>query len=149
MCALSGSAYSRELQEESKRREISLRAHMDEWKRNQAEFIALRNFAHNLETEDAYDETPTDEDMKTFLAGRKIMVIGGHENWIKKMRRLFTDWEYITGSTGLGITGAVKSCDKIYFYTDICGHSLYYKFLALAAEYQKPMPSCMAPIWTG
>ena len=35
-------------------------------------------------------------------------------------------------------SGSVKSCDKIYFYTDICGHSLYYRFLALANEYYKP-----------
>ena len=126
------------LLEESRKREISLRAHMDEWKRDQSELIALRNFTHNLESDDPPEEETGENDMIAELSGRKILIIGGHENWIKKMRRIFPNWMYIGGSSGLGITGAVESCEKLYFYTDICGHSMYYKFLRLASEHNKP-----------
>ena len=130
------------LLEESRKREISLKTHMDEWKRDQTELIRLRDFVHNLEEENAdenaADDTRSYEDMISVLKTRKIMIVGGHENWIKKIRRIFPDWIYIGARSGLGIKGAVQSCDKIYFYTDICGHSLYYRFLGMAAEYKKP-----------
>ena len=126
------------LLEESRKREIALQAHMDEWKRDQTELIRLREFVHSLESDSFADDETSADDRIAFLAEKKIMIVGGHENWIKKIRRIFPGWVYIGARSGLGLKGAVQSCDKLYFYTDICGHSLYYKFLAAAAEYKKP-----------
>lgn len=123
---------------ESRKREISLQSRMEDWKREHAELTAMRNFVHALKSENMPNDEPATDHMIEYLSGRKLLIVGGNENWVKKMRKIFPGWNFVGSDAGLGIDGAVGSCEKIYFYTDIVSHAMYYQFIKRAAVYKKP-----------
>ena len=52
-------------------------------------------FTYNsTKQEDLPDEAGI-EQMKKAISGKKIAIIGGHPNWISKLKKTFPDWSYI------------------------------------------------------
>ncbi len=142
----------RTLYEEAKLREDHLKRRLDNAQKEHTELIALRNFTYHLETDetgkyrrDTSDElkagrTGNDElgNIINELKTRKITIIGGHENWLKKIRQVFPEWSFVGAREGVSLSGAVSSAERVFFYTDILGHSSYEKYLKAAIEQKKP-----------
>lgn len=103
------------------------------------ELIALRNYVYEI-SEDAeeYSKQGIDE-MKAAIKDRRIVIIGGNENWIKKIRNEFPKWRF----WGANVSGAVNStnvcsAERVYFFTDALGHSNYNKFMKVVREHKIP-----------
>ena len=103
------------------------------------ELIALRNYVYEI-SEDAeeYSKQSKDE-MKAAIKDRRIVIIGGNENWIKKIRNEFPKWRF----WGANVSGAVNStnvcsAERVYFFTDALGHSNYNKFMKVVREHKIP-----------
>lgn len=59
---------------------------------------ALREFVYNS-TEDASPTVniPISE-MKKAIAAKRITIVGGNENWVKKLRQEFPNWKFVSAS---------------------------------------------------
>ena len=99
------------------------------------EVAALRSYVYNLTEEDEPIKDIKLSEMKEFIGKLKIIIIGGHPNWVSKMKKEFSDWTFInpeaSGSTDVSI---VEKADYVFFFTDTISHSRYYQFLNVLRE---------------
>ena len=99
------------------------------------ELSALRNYVYNLTEKEEVEQSISVDEMKKVLSDRRIIIIGGHSNWVSKMRNEFPDWVFInpeaSGSTDSSI---VDKADRVYFFTDTISHSKYYQFMNTVRE---------------
>ena len=99
------------------------------------ELIALRDYVYNLTEDDMEDETKPLQEIVDVLKEQRIIIIGGHPNWVNKMKSYFPDWEYISPSpTGTITASVVDKADKVYFFTDTISHAAYYKYINAVRE---------------
>lgn len=101
------------------------------------EVVALREHLYNM-TEEGAEAVPEEsiEDMKKYLEGLKIIIIGGHSNWRSKMKQEFPDWTYVDAAVSGTIEGSiVKNADRVYFFTDTISHSTYYRYMNIVREH--------------
>lgn len=118
-------SHFKEYEEETKKRE-------DE----RAELIALREFVYHLGNEKD-EEIPGEkiDDMKTAIADKKIIIIGGHINWHNKIRRIFPKWTCLLTEEFKMVNGkALENRDKVYFFTDHMNHVAYEKYIKACRE---------------
>lgn len=121
-------AEKRRLEEESKdiRKQLEASNH---------ELAVLRNYVYNLTESDKPITDKTIERMKETIAGYRIVIVGGHSNWLSKMRKGFPDWIFVnpkaSGSTDVSV---VDKADYVYFFTDTISHSKYYQFMNVIRE---------------
>lgn len=98
------------------------------------ELVALREHVYNLTEDDVNDTVPIG-DMTEYLKKLRIIIIGGHSNWVNKMKACFPDWEYISPSaTGSIAPSIVEHADHVYFFTDTISHSAYYRYVNVVRE---------------
>ncbi len=118
----------RKLEDEVRR----LRDHDDEISR---ELTALRAFAYNQTEEDVSSTGISVEQMREAIAKLRIVVIGGHSNWVYKLRNMFSNWSFVNPEAG-GSTDAsiVEKADYAFFFTDTISHSRYYQFMKAIRE---------------
>ena len=102
---------------------------------NSRELAALRAFAYNQTEEDAPSAEIPLEQMKEAIAQMRIVVIGGHSNWVYKLRNMFPNWTFVNPEAG-GSTDAsiVEKADYAFFFTDTISHSRYYQFMKAIRE---------------
>ncbi len=95
------------------------------------ELIALRNFAYKFtKQEDLPDEAGIDQ-MQKAISEKRIAIIGGHPNWISKLKKKFPDWTYIQiNESSRYISGNFGDYDKVYFFTGFISHKDYYRYVA-------------------
>ena len=122
----------RKLDEENK----SLRAQADS---NNRELAALRSYVYNLTEEDVPVQNESIEKMKREIETRRIIIVGGHPNWVSKLKNEFSNWEFIGPEAGDASTVTlVEKADKIYFFTNTISHSRYYQFMNVIRESKIP-----------
>ena len=118
----------RRLEEESKdiREQLNAVSH---------ELVALRNYVYNLTESDNPITDKTIESMKETIACYRIVIVGGHSNWLSKMKKEFPDWIFVNPKTG-GSTDVsiVDKADYVYFFTDTISHSTYHQFMNVIRE---------------
>ena len=123
-----GLAEKRRLEEEAK----DIRKQLEASKR---ELAVLRNYVYKLTESDNPITDKTIESMKETIAGYRIVIVGGHSNWLSKMKKEFPDWIFInpeaSGSTDVSI---VDKADYVYFFTDTISHSKYHQFMNVIRE---------------
>ncbi len=121
-------ADKRKLEEESKDIRKQLEA-------SNRELAVLRNYVYKLTESDNPITDKTIEGMKETIAGCRIVIVGGHSNWLSKMRKEFPDWISVDpkagGSTDVSI---VDKADYVYFFTDAISHSKYHQFMNVIRE---------------
>lgn len=108
---------------------------LSEAKSEKSELIHLRNYLHNLTEKDEAESYDNLDEMKSFISQKSVCIIGGHQNWINKLKKDFPDWVYIVPKIGPSFnpTPLLKS-DYIYFFTDILKHGTYYSCIATCRE---------------
>ena len=121
-------AEKRRLKEESK----DIRKQLDASKH---ELAVLRNYVYKLTESDNPITDKTIESMRETIAGYRIVIVGGHSNWLSKVKKEFPDWIFInpeaSGSTDVSI---VDKADYVYFFTDTISHSKYHQFINVIRE---------------
>ncbi|MBR4606126.1 MAG: hypothetical protein IKO41_07855 [Lachnospiraceae bacterium] len=101
------------------------------------ELSALRTFAYNSTAEDEARETINLESAKSFLAAKRIAVIGGHPNWIAKLKNEVGDgWKFIKPSpSGTVDANFIIGMDFVFFFTDTLSHATYGKYVKACREH--------------
>lgn len=72
----------------------------------------------------------SDEEMIAYLSSQKACVIGGHPNWLNKIRALLPGWKYIAAA-GLQNKDAafLAGLDCVFIFTDHLDHKTYNKVM--------------------
>ena len=99
------------------------------------ELAALRSYVYNLTESDNPIPNESTEKMKEELVQKRIVVVGGHPNWVAKLKRDFPDWVYVNPDAGgSSSVSVVDKADKVYFFTDLISHSKYNQFMNIIRE---------------
>ena len=100
---------------------------------------ALREFVYNS-TEDASPTVniPTSE-MKKAIVAKRITIVGGNENWVKKLRQEFLNWKFVSASVSSAVDNmSILKAERVILFTDTLGHSNYYKFMQTIQSHHIP-----------
>jgi len=99
------------------------------------ELAALRTHVYNLTESEEEKDNASYEEMREALKDKRIIVIGGHSNWISKVKTEFPNWVFVNPSaTGSTDTSIVDKADKVFFFTDLISHSTYYRYMNIVKE---------------
>jgi len=114
----------------------------ESYKNDRDELIKLRNTMYEISQEEDGIEMPATVSvgqMKKIIEAMDIVIIGGNENWVKKLRQEFPKWRYISANASGAInSGQIQNAQMVYFFTDTLGHSNYYKFIQAVREHKVP-----------
>lgn len=101
------------------------------------ELIKLREELYDLtQRSESSFENITDEEKKQFLQNSRIAIVGGHDNWTKKLKSEFPKWKfYRPEPTGTIAESSLSNTDYIYFFTDFISHSSYYRYMNYVREH--------------
>jgi hypothetical protein len=120
---------------DKRRAEEKAKKYGDQLEAANRELVALRDYVYNLTEDDSMILQVSVEAMKEKLSKQRIVIIGGHSNWVSKMKKEFPEWVYVnpeaSGSTDVSI---VDKADHVYFFTDTISHSKYYQFMNVVRE---------------
>lgn len=118
---------------EEKGRAASMSVRIEKASQEHSELVSLREFAYNSTEKDLDDAPKIDQQsMINAVKDMKIAIVGGHPNWINKMKQVFPDFKYFRPDVQATIAdSALGSTEKVYFFTDTLSHSEYYKLLNL------------------
>ncbi len=96
-----------------------------------AELNALREELYLLtETDHVSNHGITVDEMCASIQNLSITIIGGHSNWINKMKTTFPNWKYIDAKNISTVTDAlVKNASYVFFFTEILSHKVYRKYI--------------------
>ena len=84
-------------------------------------------------------ETKSIEEMKLAIEEKNYVIIGGHINWINKLKSEFPNWTYISVDNFKNFDGTVlDNKEKLFFFTDYISHTAYGKFIKIARERKIP-----------
>ncbi|MCD8020383.1 MAG: hypothetical protein LUF92_12625 [Clostridiales bacterium] len=118
-----------------RKQEDSLQKYRDE----HVELTALRSHVYQLTQVDVEKTGISISKMKEEIASRRIIVIGGHENWVNKLKKEFSAWTFISARISGTVNGdIIKHAEKVYFFTDAMSHGVYYRYIQTAREYVVP-----------
>lgn len=110
-----------------------LELELSERQSEKVELQKLRNYVYYETEEDVSEVRVSYEEMKLSIKDRNVIIIGGNENWTKKLKNEFPNWKFVGAAVSSTITSnIIRNCDKAYFFTDTLGHSNYAKFVDLA-----------------
>ena len=98
------------------------------------ELIALRNFVYNLKDEIIPEEDELSK-MKDIISNKRIAIIGGHQNWHNKLKKLFPEWTFIYMDEFKTVTiNMLEHHDYVFFYSDYLSHKSYNKCVAMLRD---------------
>ena len=95
----------------------------EQWEADRSELYRLREYVYSLTEEDVDPASVNLEEMKAVLKDRRIIIVGGHENWVGYLRDIFPSWTYIKPSISntLPESHAVNA-EYLFFFTDTISH---------------------------
>ena len=112
---------------------------LEDYGNDRDELIALREFAYHLENENPELDEMSVEDMRKVISEKNYFVIGGHINWINKLKSEFPKWTCVLPGQHTNVdVDALINRDGIFFFTDHISHSAYGKCIAIAREHKIP-----------
>ncbi len=116
-----------------------LQTHLKKYEADRDELIALRNHVYRLSEEYEPMDDIAIKEMMQAIAKRKIIIIGGHTNWINKLKKEFPNWKFFdAGVTRLNETMVLDGAEKVYFFTNHISHGTYGKYISLVRENKIP-----------
>ena len=94
-----------------------------------SELIALREYVYSLRDESEIElDEKTKEEMIKAVQNKNVAVLGGTERWVKRMKKLYPKWLFISVEDGSqGAMNSLESADFIYIYTSALKHDQYYR----------------------
>lgn len=133
------SKYFIEQYNQEKRQLSELQEVLKKYESDREELIVLRNYLYEISEKAPELPKQSIEEMKEAIVDKRVVIIGGNDNWIKKIKQEFPKWKFL----GANVSGAVnsmkvRSAEMVYFFTDTLGHSNYSKFMQVVREYKVP-----------
>lgn len=102
------------------------------YKAEHEELVHLRNHVYSMTEEEQEVEQADSKVMENALKDKKIVIIGGHSNWIYKLKNKFSKWVFLKPEINNTFDGSVLAdADYIYFFTDILSHGTYGKYMKI------------------
>ncbi|MBQ7372854.1 MAG: hypothetical protein IJW67_13425, partial [Blautia sp.] len=102
----------------------------EQWESDRSELYRLREYVYSLTEEDVDPASVNLEEMKAELKDRRIIIVGGHDNWVGYLRDIFPSWTYIKPSISntLPESHAVNA-EYLFFFTDTISHGSFNKYM--------------------
>lgn len=71
--------------------------------------------------------------------GKNVAIIGGHVNWIQKLKQLFPNWLFVHPDMHRAVDGRMlENKEHVYFFTDYLSHVSYKKYITVLREKEIP-----------
>ena len=114
-------------------------AELENYKNDREELIALRNHLYRLSDADLESAKESLDEMKTFISGRKIAIIGVHTNWINKLKKEFPQWKFLDANISrLNEATVLNGMERLYFFTNYLSHGTYGIYISKVREKNIP-----------
>lgn len=111
----------------------------DKYQEVHEELVNLRNFAYGLTEEDIQVSKVDLTTMEDAIRDKKIIIIGGHNNWTSQLKQKFPAWRFMRPNISVASDPhTVIGADHVYFFTDTICHSTYGIFIHLVREKKIP-----------
>ncbi len=81
---------------------------------------------------------PSNEEILAMLGKEKVIFVGGHENWVKKLKQLLPEWEFVGRRGNMTTLEGLSHADEVFIYTDSLAHSLYNKVISVIKRAEVP-----------
>lgn len=105
------------------------------------ELIRMRDYIRSTTVKDNLPEERYIKEQRQFLSDKKIMIIGGPENWHNRIKESFPNWTVIQPDKFSTINPSItKGYDEVFLYTGFVGHAECNYFI-------KHMNSSGIPYW--
>lgn len=103
------------------------------------ELHALREHVYRS-TESDVDTGATDiADMEAAIAEKRIVIIGGHDNWMNKLKAKFSNWRFISTEISAVVDLRIfDDADYTYFFTEHLAHRTYGAYVKALRERDLP-----------
>ena len=63
-------------------------------------------------------------EMKKAIAKKRITIVGGNENWVKKIRQEFPNWKFVSVNVSNTIDNtSILKAERVILFTDTLGHT--------------------------
>lgn len=119
------------------------------YQNDREELIALKEFAYRLEQEVPEIPEAGLEEMKAAIADKAFVIVGGHVNWVNKLKTEFPKWSYVLPSAYKTVdASSLENKDMIFFFTDHISHVAYGNVIGIARERKIPFSYLHGVIWS-
>lgn len=112
--------YIKKLERENAR----LQNEIEEYSQHKTELATLREFLFNMDKQEQYSTTLPDYSKLNNIKG---VIIGGHENWQRRMKELLPSFKFIHPDTLNFDVSIFDNVSIVFFYTNYLNHAIYYK----------------------
>lgn len=125
-----------ELEKENKRLKVALTQQED----NRKELHALREFMFSMESDvsQKYQEVLLEEKM-TLVGKHKCAVLGGHPNWVKKLKEHFPEFTFVSPDQKTIDFSFLNKVDAVFINTKHNSHVIYEKAMNLLRNNDVPL----------
>lgn len=126
-----------QLEEELKKTQRALQLAQSELEKredNSKEVASLREYVYELNNEAPIQQEISQEELILRIQRRKIAVIGGDQNWIKKMREILPEVKFVEIESINRDLSYVDNLDAVFVYWSIFKHNFYKKFMKQMAQ---------------
>jgi len=111
----------------------------ESWSADREELVHLREYVYSITEEDIVLDTVSINSMEKALRTKKIIIVGGHENWIGYLKEKFPDWTYIKPSVSNTIPeNHAVNADYLFFFTDTISHGSFNKYMNVVRRHNIP-----------
>lgn len=124
---------------EVSQREKEERLDTERWDDDRVELARLREHVYQMTEADLQPQAIPEETMEAALRERRVVIVGGHDNWVHFLKEKFPSWTYIKpGIANTVPESAVMNAEYLFFFTDTLSHGAYGKFIHVARTHNIP-----------
>ena len=129
-----------ELYADAKQRIAETEDIKEKYESEHSELITLREHVYNETEEDIDIPEKTVQEYKKAIEDKKIIIIGGHTNWVNRMKDIFKNWTFVNFRSTTTIDDNIlnSGTEYLFFFTDFIKHNVYYRFINLVREKKIP-----------
>lgn len=120
-------------------KETAKRNRIDEemWEADRSELHRLREYVYSLTEEDVEAVSLSMDEMKAALEDRKIIIVGGHDNWTGYLKALFPSWTYIKPSISNTLPEShATNAEYLFFFTDTISHGSFNRYMNVVRKHK-------------
>lgn len=104
------------------------------------ELTALREYVAGLDNNEDLSSEVSFEEMCRAITVKRVAIVGGHINWINKLKAIFPNWYYIISDNFKNYDGTMlDGMERVYFFTAHVSHTNYGKFVNITRERKIPI----------
>ncbi|MCM3768150.1 hypothetical protein [Neobacillus niacini] len=129
--------HMKEEKEMWRRKALSLESQAEKSRETEKEMASLKQYLSSLENQG--EDTFSLEDKITALAKKKIVIIGGHPNWKKKVKGLFPDYRIVGVEELNRDLSYLDFSEAVFLNTSFFSHSFYWKVMSKMSKNSTPL----------